>query len=201
MTNGFIFEIFDFLVRKVLVRLNLVELFKFVAVKTFLHKGDSQIYAVANIAIDVYQIFKWLVLISLWVIGTGDSYSLYIICYLLAFNSFTYFYYEVWGGVHSRQKSQNSSNRRFLNTMLSIFYCFFCYAYLYQIHFYSEIVWPDGIVDFFNAIYLSITTGLTLTYSGFNPVTQFMRLVFLSELLNIFLFITIILSNSIPNKR
>lgn len=201
MKNGFIFEAFDFLIRKILFRLNLVEIFKLVAIRAVKGGNQADTYAAANVAIDIYQIFKWLVLVLFWCMSSKSTVELYIISYFLATNTFTYFFYEVWGSNHKRQDNQESRNRRFLNTCLSISYHFLCYAYLYQIHFYTQITWPDNIIDTFNAVYLSVTTGLTLTYSGFSPNTQFIRMVFLSELINTFIFITIIITNTIPSQK
>jgi hypothetical protein len=61
------------------------------------------------------------------------------------------------------------------------------------------ITWPNNLVDSTNAIYLSIANAFTLTYGGFSPLTQEIRVVFMSQLINTFLFFTIIISNSIPN--
>jgi len=38
-----------------------------------------------------------------------------------------------------------------------------------------------------------------LTYGGFSPLTQEARVIFMTELMNTFLFFTIIVSNSVPN--
>jgi len=61
------------------------------------------------------------------------------------------------------------------------------------------IAWPDALVDTTNSIFLSIANAFTLTYGGFSPLTQEIRVVFLSELINTFLFFTVIITNSIPN--
>ena len=61
------------------------------------------------------------------------------------------------------------------------------------------ISWPDSLVDSTNAIFLSVANTFTLTYGGFKPLTQDIRNVFMSELINTFLFFTVIITNSIPN--
>lgn len=203
MKNGFIYPLFDSIVRFAYY-CNLVELFKFLA-KLCLgvcKKGevstDDKVEA-CNIAIDIYQIFKWLILLLLWRLGIDHQAALLSTYYLLASNLFTYFYYHVWGSNYRQRVDRESFNRKFLNAMLAISYYLACYAYLYNIHFSAEISWPDNLIDSTNAIYLSVTNAFTLTYGGFSPLTQEIRVVFMSQLINTFLFFTIIISNSIPN--
>ncbi len=203
MKNGFIYPFFNSLIR-VLYYLNLVEFFKFVAI---LSKGlckkealsqEEQI-TTCNIAIDIYQMFKWLTLISLWLFEVNNFFSFIFTCYLLISNLFTYFYYHVWGSNYSQMVDRDKLNRKFLNSLLAVSYYLACYAYLYQVHLSDQIEWPDNLVDSMNAIYLSVSNAFTLTYGGFSPLTQEIRVVFMSQLINTFLFFTIIISNSIPN--
>ncbi len=206
MLNGFIYPLFD-LVVKFLYYCNLVELFKFIAklyTKLSFQRNDEipnqkDIIKSCNIAIDIFQVLKWSVLSAFWICETNNTFSLIIIYYLLFSNLFTYFYYHVWGSKYQKRTDRDTLNRKFLSAMLAISYYIFCYGYLYQIHYSSMIQWPDNLVDFTNAIYLSVANAFTLTYGGFAPLTQEIRVIFMSELINTFLFFTVIITNSVPN--
>ena len=154
MKNGFIYPFFDSVI-KGLYYLNLVEFFKYLARVYAKRKRESISKEIlirnSNIAIDIYQIFKWGVLIFFWVNGYDGVISLMIICYLLGGNLFTYFYYHVWGSKYFQGVNRATLNRRFLNSIIAIAYYLFCYAYLYQFHYYEGISWPDGLVDTVNA--------------------------------------------------
>jgi len=206
MNNGFLYPFFDSLVR-VMYYCNLVELFKFLAKLCIgiLHRrtGDEistqEVIRSCNIAIDIYQLFKFGILFLLWVCEASNLFSKLVIYYLLFSNLFTYFYYHVWGSKYGQRVDRHTLNRKFLNSLLAISYYLLCYAYLYEIHYSQMIAWPDALVDTTNSIFLSIANAFTLTYGGFSPLTQEIRVVFLSELINTFLFFTVIITNSIPN--
>jgi hypothetical protein len=206
MNNGFIYPFFDSLVR-LMYYCNLVELFKFFAklYTGIMHKrnGDEatipDVIRSCNIAIDIYQVFKFSVLLLLWVCEVNSFFSKIVIYYLLFSNLFTYFYYHVWGSKFGQRIDRDTLNRKFLNSLLAISYYLLCYAYLYEVHYSQMIFWPDSLVDSTNAIFLSVANAFTLTYGGFKPLTQDIRVVFMSELINTFLFFTVIITNSIPN--
>lgn len=198
MKNGFIYPIFD----KIIVLLkyfSLVELFKYIAIKFFADDSAESKRYKARIAIDLFQLFKWLLIIVFYVFCINSMFSLYVTYYLIWANIYSYFYYHVWGSGFTQQGDFVYFRSRFLNSILAIAYFIFCYAYLYTQHFPTEIVWANDEVDFINGIYLSVSNSFTLTYGDFAPKTQFIRVLFLTELLNTFVFFTIILSNSIPN--
>ncbi|HDO1310417.1 hypothetical protein ACE1B4_13180 [Aeromonas veronii] len=206
MKNGFIYPLIDKIVF-FLKYTNLVELFKFIAkfyceIK-FKHSSDEekteQIITHCNIAIDVFQIFKWAILLFFWGCNFTEKSCEIIIWYFISSNLFTYFYYHVWGSNYAQHQTRESMNRRFVNTMLAISYYIASYAYLYQYHYFSQLKWADNKIDLINAIYLSIANSFTLAYEGFAPLTQDVRVVLISQTINTFLFFTIIIGNSIPN--
>lgn len=206
MNNGFIYPFFDALVR-VMYYCNLVEFFKFLAklCTGVLHKhiggelSSQDIIRSCNIAIDIYQVFKFGLLFLFWVCEASGVFPKLVIYYLLFSNLFTYFYYHVWGSKYGQRVDRDTLNRKFLNFLLAISYYLLCYAYLYEIHYSQMIAWPDDLIDSTNAIFLSVANAFTLTYGGFSPLTQEIRMVFMSELINTFLFFTVIITNSIPN--
>ena len=204
--NGFLYPFFDSLI-KALCFCNIVELFKYIArfsVRVEHQRSGNDItkediISASNVAIDVYQFLKFGILFVFWICEYSFLTTEVIVYYLLMSNLFTYFYYHVWGSKYGQRNDRDALNRKFMNSILAITFYLLCYAYLYQYYYHEMISWPDGVIDFYNAIYLSISTAFTLTYGGFQPITQEIRMIFMSELINTFLFLTIILTNSIPN--
>ena len=199
--NGFIYNYFDKFIQ-LLLYTNIVMFFKHITVKIAKSKGlntKQDFIHYANIGIDIYQIFKWGILVLFWSLGTTNNFSKYIIYYLIYSNLFIYFYYHVWGSKYNQRTDRATLNRKLLNYLLAISFYLACYAYLYQFHFFEMIKWPDNLIDTTNAIYLSVANAFTLTYGGFAPLTQEARVIFMTELMNTFLFFTIIVSNSVPN--
>ena len=187
---------------------NLVELFKFVSrsITGALHPdkigttdGDRLLTQNANIAIDVFQVFKWSVLLFVWYFACSGTLSFVLIAYLIASNLYTYFYYQVWGSTYTQLSNKETDNRRFINSLLAIAFYITAYAYLFQHHYAEMIAWPEPGVNAFDALYLSVTNAFTLTYEGFVPLSQRARLAYMTELINTFLFFVIILTNAIPN--
>lgn len=208
MENGFIYPIFDKTIRTARY-LTVVEIFKFAATLQTIKSNKSlssrdlenKIISNCNIAIDLYFVFKWCALAFVWTNGSTSSIAKYFVLYMLTTNLYSYFYYHVWGSRFVQKIDKPSSNRRFLNAILAIAYYILCYAYLYEIHYHEFITWPEQLVDSRNAIYLSVANAFTLTYGDFAPNTQGIRMVFIGQLINTFMFFTIIINNSIPNHH
>ncbi|EPU3919587.1 hypothetical protein ACVWV7_003736 [Aeromonas hydrophila] len=216
MNNGFIYPFLDIAIN-ILKHLNLVELFKKVAqlVCKALHFNEQNLQTkllikYSNLAIDIYQIFKWMTLFYLWLyierIIDVNIFSLhiplntkFIAWYLIASNLFTYFYYHVWGSRYTQLLTRESMNRRFMNTILAIAYYIFAYAYLFEVHYMQHFEWADNIVSHSNSIYLSASNALTFSHDAFDAKDSTGRFLLLSQAINTFIFLTIIISNSIPN--
>jgi hypothetical protein len=209
--NGFIYPLFNSFIN-FLYYTNLVVLFKFISIfyaKISLKKdeeiSDDMIKSYSTIAIDIYQIFKWGMLIFFWLSENNSLTSRLIIYYLIYSNLFVYFYYHTWGSKYTQRNDKEALKKNFLNYLMAIVFYLLCYAYLYKFHYNGMILINKelldvSVLDSINAIYLSISTAFTLTFGGFQPLTQEVRIVFLSELINTFLFFTIIVSNSIPSN-
>lgn len=206
--NSFIFKIFKIIIDYVLYYSNIVEYIKMFTRFTYNKLGcknisNEELRRVSLFAIDIFILFKWALLIYFWSNHINTDISKYIIYYLIYSNLFTYFYYHSWGSKYSQNSNPEAMKKNFINYLLAIAYYLACYAYLYQIHFINMIkiesdYFDVQVLDYINAIYLSISTAFTLTYSGIQPLTQEIRIIFLSELINSFLFFTIIISNSVP---
>lgn len=205
MNNGFIYPIAKKLV-EILWYLNLVEHFKLFSIwvykKNLKHNiTKAQKKEVGSFAIDIFQLLKWLFLLIVIIFSVTSPVIKYVIFYLIATNLFTYFYYHVWGSSFDTNHDVHSQRRRFVNFLLSICFYLICYSYLYQFQYMNNISWPQDGINTTNAIYLSIANAFTLTYEGFQPLTQTARVLFASELINTFFFFTIIITNSVPNNR
>lgn len=198
MSNGFIFPAFNFIIHKFRY-LCLVELLKYLFVLNSTTDKNENKKKLARYAIDFYQVFKWLLITFLLIFQPTNTFFKYLSYYMISTNLYSYFYYHVWGGIFPQFGDYDYIKSRFLNTLLAVFYFILFYSYLYMSHFHEQINWPNGNIDFLNSFYLSISNTFTLTYGGFKPLTQNVRILFITELLNTFVFFTIIVSNSIPN--
>ncbi len=210
--NSFIYPFFKILIDYVLYYTNIVEYVKIFArlLCNFISCSSQTEIEVNNykrkcstIAIDIFILSKWFLLIYLWVNNINSEISKYLIFYLIYSNLFTYFYYHSWGSKFTQRNDAEALKRNFINYLLAIAYYLACYAYLYQVHYVemlkvNEELFDISTLDYINAIYLSVSTAFTLTYSGIQPLTQEIRIVFLTQLINTFLFFTIIITNSVP---
>ena len=203
MKNGFIYPIANQIVRGLRI-INVVEYVKNLVAWGYgkFHRRDlneDEIIAAKNIGIDLFQLAKWVLIVLLIIYAVSGTLAALVIYYLIASNLFTYFYYHVWGSQFKIRRDIGSQRRRFLNFILSIAFYIFCYAYLYQFQFADHIVWPESIVDTTNALYLSVANAFTLTYGGFAPQSQVVRMLFVTELINTFFFFTIMVSDALPS--
>ena len=201
--NGFIYPIINCLISK-LYYLNIVVYFKWFSEKiALLFKKEK--YAYTIIAIDIYQLFKFGIVGYFWIEDYNNDFSKYFTYYLIWSNLFIYFYYHAWGANHKQRSDKIALKKNFINFMFAVTFYILSYAYLYQNHYADMIAIDKSFIDvvcldWINAIYLSTSTALTLTYSGFQPLTQEIRIVFLTQLFNTVLFLTIIITNSIPKN-
>lgn len=205
MNNGFITPVVNWLIH-CLQYMSVVEHFKNLAVwcNRKLRKDDitsDEIRDVKNIAIDIFIVAKWVFIIAVIALEINRPAIKYIVVYLIAANLFTYFFHHVWQNGFSKRSDIESQRRRFVSFVLSLGFYLVCYAYLYEFHYASEIMWPDNVIDTTNAVFLSIANAFTLTYGGFAPETQTVRVIFATELINTFFFFVIIVVNSIPNLQ
>ena len=205
INNGFIYPLTRFFVG-LLKSINLVEYVKNISARLYsvVQKRkltQEEIIGAKNFAIDCFMVAKWAFVMIAIAYGFNYLWIEFIVWYLIISNLFTYFYYHVWGSVFVSRDDIDSQRRRYVNFILSLCFYMICYAYLYQYRYPTEIQWPDNIVDTTNALYLSIANAFTLTYGGFNPLSQTARVLFASELINTFFFFTIIVSNSVPSRQ
>jgi hypothetical protein len=204
--DGFIIILFGGIVR-LLHTLSAVEWLKSGALAIARWRGQASTAeakrTIANLAIDVFVVAKWAFLVTAFACGLTSSIVFLLTGYLLFFNLFSYFYYHAWGSQFpSHQLSEDAlhkrDQRRLLSFLLAIAYSFLGFAYLYAFQFASHFQWPPeaGRTD---ALLLSICNSFTLTYGGYQPLDPLSRSLLVAQVLNMFVFITILVANSIPN--
>lgn len=187
--HSFIFRGFDKMLN-LFQYLSLVQLFKFVATELYWDRDESK---QKQIGIDVFICFKWTLLLLFWVCDFGNWFTEFVVWYLIITNVFTYFYYHVWDDKKERSKL------RFLYLFLSIAFSTTCFAYLYNSVYYHEFQWAIDS-NWWNSIQFSLSNSLTADYQRVKLITEFADFVTLMQLSISFVFLTIILSISIPEK-
>lgn len=164
--------------------------------------SDEALRKNANLWIDWFILLKWALVFGLiwrmengWLAGT-------VVSYLLFFNLFSYFYYHGWGSDYDpprldRAKAMRRDRRRLVSFLLAFLFSIFGFAYLYATQIACHLEWPSN-PNRLDALYLSISNSFTLTYEGFQPKDQLARGVLLLQLINVFLFLTVLIGNAIP---
>ena len=128
MENGFLYSAFKTTIDN-LKYLNLVELFKTVAVKINPNKKVSY----SRIATDIFIVLKWFLLFVIWILSKTNCFLTFFVWYLIATNIYTYFYYHIWCDEALDTSGHNNDRirRRFMNLILAVAFSDFCFAYLY----------------------------------------------------------------------
>lgn len=197
MKNGIIYTIFDFIIEK-LKYLNLVELFKYIFERLF----NKDHLAGERFGMDIYILLKWIVVFVFWTLGVNSKIANVFIWYLIASNIYTYFYYHIW------TKDLEKGNfdivrikRRFLNLMLAVFFNGFCFAYFFAVPFLSNFSWPENVSPIKHSILFSFSNSITANYDIVKPITEIGNSLLIIETFITFIFLTIILSNTIPQIK
>lgn len=202
MKNGFLIVWFTWLIDK-MVWLNLDELLKKAGLylpSNVVGQDDETLKTRRNAVIDCWIVAKWAFILLAFLNSWTGSFVFWLTWYLLAINTFGYFYHHAWGNGFERATDLVSQRRRFVNFLLAIGFYIICYAHLYMNYYACDIGWPEGSANKTDAIYLSVANAFTLTYGDFKALSQTARVVFMSELITTFIMLTIVLANSIPNQ-
>lgn len=202
MKYGFIYEIFKALIEG-LKYLSLVELFKLIAKKlnpTPLDEGKATIYS--RVAVDIYITLKWILLIIFLLTSLNGIWSCLIIWYLIITNIHTYFYYHVWdkAAINLLEADEHCLRRRFINLLLAISFSNISFAYLYSTYYSNGFNWGSSGITKSHAIWYSISNSVAANYNSISPINDTVNSVSMIQLLITFLFVTIIISRSIPQK-
>jgi len=185
-----------------LKRLNLVEYFKSEFQYWGIHaygypKSNESYRKLANLGIDTFITFKWLIVTILWLWEQETAFAEALVWYLIISNIYTYFYYHAWD-VSSGSLTKERSQRRFVNVLLSMAFSIFCYGYLYAVPYHCD--FNLGIHNgFWDMIYFSTANSFTVTYGDVELLNTTARMVSSSQLAVTFIFVLIVAS-SIPTN-
>ncbi len=199
MKNGLLYPIIDFII-KLLKRFNLVEIYKCV-LATSLPQYNK--LSVNRFAIDSFIILKWIFLIFI-IIYEHQSYLItLLIWYLLLSNIYTYFYYHIWhdDSVNDQHNTPERIRRRFINLITSIGFSNVCFAYLYRFPYLKDFEWSEKIPLTTKSLWFSFANSLTANYEMVKPITKNGMELTITQLIISFIFLTMILGNSIPKAN
>ena len=196
ITNGFIYEVVKVVIDN-LKYLNLVELFKAIAKKIKPNQSDEY----SKIAVDIFIVMKWIFVSILIFLEINNSWITVFVWYLIATNLYTYFYYHNW-----IDESLNTSNfdndrirRRFVNLILAICFSNYSFSYLYKFPYNSEFSWISNEIIGDSFTY-SICNSITANYDLVKPISSLAFSISTIQIFISFIFITIVISRSIPQK-
>jgi len=198
MEKGFLYIIFKAVLDK-LKYLNLVELFKYIAVKTNPQKEK----ALSRFGTDIFILVKWLFVFVIWFSGASNCLITIFVWYLIATNIYTYFIYHIWNdeALDTSALDNDSIRRRFLNLMLAVAFSDFAFAYLYRIPYMAEFSWTSAANISGNSLWYSISNSLAANYDIVSPLSELGYSISMGQLILTFIFVTIIISRSIPQKN
>lgn len=137
--NGFIIVVFN-TIFKLVEKVSAVEYFKKAITFFFKRRIQNDFEkerALKNIAIDIFMVLKWIILIFFIIRGISSNLAKVFVIYLLVMNIHTYFYNHVWSERTIKAKVRNIEHvqRRLISLLLSISYNIASYMYLYGIGF------------------------------------------------------------------
>lgn len=202
MKYGFLYRIFNAII-EVIKYLSIVELFKFIAKKLNPKPSDEDYCkAYKRVSVDLFIVFKWILLLTFFLIGCNGILCCIIIWYFIITNIHTYFYYHVWdeSAIKSLEIDEHSLRRRFINLLLAISFSNISFAYLYCTYYSAGINWGTSGISISHSIWFSISNSVAANYSIISPITDLANSVSMIQLLITFIFVTIIVSRSIPQK-
>lgn len=199
MEKGIIYCIVDWIIQK-MNYLNLVELLKLFFFR--LVKGKEKKRTISRLIVDVFIILKWILISLLWIFSIKSTYINYIVWYLIFTNVFTYFYHHTWSDKISKQNFDiDRIKRRYLNLILSISFNIFSFAYFYAVPFFGNFKWNNSITLFKQSLLFSLSKSLSINYDFVLTTSKTGFDITNIETIISFVFLTIILSSSIPTTK
>lgn len=179
-------------------KINIIEHLKKFFVKRFSNETNEDKRRIANLVIDGFIVFKWFLVVMLFIFNINNIVTDIIVCYLLYMNIHTYFYYHVWkeSAIRGQARSVKYIRRKFSSLMLSIAYVVFVYAYLYKVGANYHFQNMQGCANSLYYIYHSLASTLTGGSSYVSPSDSMGIVIQGSQLIVTFIFIGIILSKA-----
>jgi hypothetical protein len=125
MENGFLYRFFKFLLDN-FRHLTIVEWIKIVGINIWCRNNPDQQHRIncrSNI-VDGFNVFKWLLVIFLFVTHSTNCFLTFVVWYLLITNLYSYFYHHIWSNEALKINTINAdrARRRFFLLMLSFSY-------------------------------------------------------------------------------
>ena len=200
--NGPLYQVFDVTIRSIQF-LSPVEWKKKAVLKVWPGKGPDDKRRIANLAIDLFIVLKWLFLLTIWTFNITNWFVVSMAVLLLIMNLHTYFWYHLWAvdrGVVI-PSPEFRERRRFMNLIFAIAYSMALYAYLYQRVLMMDFAWPQNLAPVISALVFSIGNALTGFSGDLKPISATAHLVVSSQLVMTFVFVAMLLSNSVPRPR
>jgi hypothetical protein len=200
MGNGIIYPITNWCI-KILYYINLVEWVKKIFVK-ILKVWFNEI-SISRVAVDIFIIGKWIFLLILMKYHYESDFLTIIVWYLMWSNIYTYFYYHIWkdDSFNSTFNSPIRIRRRFITLLSSIGFSNLTFAYLYRLPYYSSFQWKQDIPKNIQSIWYSCANSLTANYEYVKPLDKTGTDLTIIQLAISFVFLTMILGNSIPSSN
>ena len=203
MKSGFIYPVVKFTLEK-LKFFNLVELFKFIARQfNFQPNNIERPKELNRIGTDIFIISKWVFLISIWKTHQTNSFITFTIWYFIVTNVYTYLYHHIWcdESLKTDDFSKDRIRRRFVHLSLAVAFSTYCFAYLYQMPYSSDIDWGIKYPASLYSTMFSFSNSLAANYGDIKPKTDIGNIISNIQLLITFVFATIIISRSIPQTN
>lgn len=200
MKNGLIYPVIDFILN-CLKYLNLVEGVKWLFRK-FINDPDK-----ANrIGTDTFILLKWALVIFLWEYEVKSSIINVLLFYLIATNLYTYFYHHIWKedkGTEQKTKDEifQRRKRRFINLLQAVGFNILTFGYLIAMPFSSNFEWEKGYSTFEDSVFFSLSQTLTIDYCPVESINRCASQLITIETFVSFIFLTIVLSTSVPEKE
>jgi hypothetical protein len=206
--NGIIYPVLEIIIN-ILQLLNIVEWLKKISdnltnqyFKT--RSNTTRWYKVRrnrNIVIDLFIIVKFIFIVLAMYKKYDNIWIQITVWYLLVSNVFTYFYYHLWcdDALLETHQTVHRVRRRFINLIISVVFMIGCYAYLYltfiPVHFTTD---KHQIVT---SILNSICKSFAIDYEDIKAKTTIGTIIEISQVVNTFIFVTILLAKSLPKAN
>jgi hypothetical protein len=201
MKNGFIYKSIKFSIDN-LCWLNLVEYFKKIGIWLNPDKKNREMEATyTRVATDIFIVLKWIFILTISWAGLVHSLLVGIVWYLIIANLFTYFFHHIWTNeaLSTAHYTEDRIRRRFVNLLLAVAFSNISFAYLFRVPYLSNFSWSSD-PSFMHSFWFSISNSLAANYIVVQPITDLGNSVAMIQLIVSFIFVTIIISRSIPQK-
>ncbi len=85
--------------------------------------------------------------------------------------------------------------------ILAVSFNIFCFAYLFTVPYAADYIWEAGSINMKDSLLFSIANTMTVDYAAVQSINYFGSTLTLIETIITFVFLTIVLSSSIPQFK